>query len=294
MSVITENINSATADIDLQTGAEIARLINAEDQKVAEAVAKIVPQIGTAIDVIAEKLRQGGRMAYFGSGTSGRIGILDASEMPPTYGVPLDLIQGYISGGEQAVRYAVENAEDKEEFAVADLQTFKPQKNDVVVAISASGNPQYTLKVLQLAHEKNITTIAITSNPQAKFKPYADIFLCAEVGPEAIAGSSRMKSGTAQKMIVNMLSTGAMIRLGKTYHNYMVDVQIHNAKLRERAERYVCEIAGVNAQTAQKTLDIAGNVKTACVMLAKNCNKAQAEELLRQNEGILRRILKEK
>ncbi len=291
MTAITENINPHTREIDLQSGEEIARLINAEDKKVAPAIEKILPAIGKAVDVIADKLRRGGRMAYFGSGTSGRIGILDASEMPPTYGVRDDMIQGYISGGEKAVRYAVENAEDKDEFAIADINDFNPTPNDVVVAISASGNPQYTVKVLELARQKGAVTIAVTSNPAAKFKPYADIFLCAEVGPEAISGSSRMKSGTAQKMIVNMLSTGAMIRIGKTYKNYMIDVQIHNAKLHERAVRYVCEITGVDAAAAEKTLQICGNVKTACVMLAKQCDKAQAEKLLAQNDGILRRVL---
>ena len=291
MTAITENMNPATTDIDLQKGAKIAQLINDEDKKVASAIEAILPEIGMAIDLIAERLRNGGRMAYFGSGTSGRIGILDASEMPPTYGVPGDMIQGYISGGEAAVRYAVENAEDLEEYAADDIATFNPPAADVVVAISASGNPQYTVKVLELARQKKALTIAITSNPEAKFKPYADIFLCAMVGPEAVSGSSRMKSGTAQKMIVNMLSTGAMIRLGKTYKNYMVDVQIHNDKLRERARRYVCEITGVSADIAEEVLEVAGNVKTACVMIAKKCDKKTAEALLAQNEGILRRVL---
>ena len=291
MPIITEQINADTVDIDLADGKQIARMLNAEGKKVALAVEKIVPQIGDAIEKIAERLKNGGRMAYFGSGTSGRIGILDASEMPPTFGAAPDLIQGYISGGEQAIRFAVENAEDKAELAEDDLMTFNPQKNDVVVAISASGNPQYTLRILELARQKGILTIAVTSNPAAKFKPFADVFLCAEVGPEAVSGSSRLKSGTAQKMILNMLSTGAMIKIGKTYKNYMVDVQIHNQKLRQRAINYVCDITGVDEKTAQKVLQTAENVKTACVMIAKNCSQAAAEEMLRQNGGILRRIL---
>ena len=291
MPIITEQINADTVDIDLADGKQIASMLNAEDKKVALAVEKIVPQIGEAIEKIAERLKNGGRMAYFGSGTSGRIGILDASEMPPTFGAAPDLIQGYISGGEQAIRFAVENAEDKAELAEDDLMTFNPQKNDVVVAISASGNPQYTLRVLELARQKGILTIAVTSNPAAKFKPFADVFLCAEVGPEAVSGSSRLKSGTAQKMILNMLSTGAMIKIGKTYKNYMVDVQIHNQKLRQRAINYVCDITGVDEKTAQKVLQTAQNVKTACVMIAKNCSQTAAEEMLRQNGGILRRIL---
>lgn len=291
MTIITESINLNTFDIDLQNGAEIAKMINAEDKKVALSVEKILPQIGLAIDSIAEKLRFGGKMAYFGSGTSGRLGVLDASEMPPTFGVSPELIKAYISGGNQALRFAVENAEDSEELAVIDFAAFNPQKNDIVVAISASGNPQYTLKILQLAHERKILTIAITSNPEAEFKPYADIFLCAEVGPEAISGSSRMKAGTAQKMILNMLSTGAMIRLGKTYHNYMIDLQLHNRKLYERAIRYVCEICKVEPEVAQKYLNMAKNVKTACVMILKHCDKSAAEQLLQQKGGILRQII---
>ena len=291
MPIITENNNPNTWDIDVQNGVEIARLINNEDRLIAAAVEKNIPQIGKAIEEIAIRLRKGGRLAYFGSGTSGRIGILDASEMPPTYGVADDMVQAYISGGEKAVRFAVENAEDSADFAREDLQKFNPQKDDIVVAISASGNPQYTLTVLQEARKYNVLTIAITSNPEAKFKPFADIFICTEVGAEAITGSSRMKSGTAQKMVVNMLTTGAMIRLGKTYHNYMVDLQIHNEKLRQRAIGFVCEICNVDNEKAAQTLAVAGNVKTASVMIMKNCDKMKAETLLQQNDGILRRII---
>lgn len=291
MPIITEKINPATVDIDLADGAEIARLINNEDKKVALAIEKILPQIGLAIDQIALKLQKGGRMAYFGSGTSGRIGILDASEMPPTFGVAPDLIQGYISGGEKAIRFSVESAEDNAQLAEEDFADFKAQANDVVVAISASGNPQYAVRILELARQKNVLTIAVTSNPEAKFKSFADIFLCADVGPEAVSGSSRMKSGTAQKMILNMLSTGAMIKMGKTYKNYMVDVQIHNQKLHQRAVRYVCEITGASAEKAEEILNIAGNVKVACVMIAKNCNASEAHRILAENSGILRRVL---
>ena len=291
MSIITESSNPDTREIDLQNGEQIARLINNEDKKVALAVEKILPDIGKAIDEIAARLRRGGRMAYFGAGTSGRLGILDASEMPPTYGVSPEIIQGYIAGGETAIRHAVENAEDKTEMAEIDFNKFNAGKNDVVVAISASGNPNYTLRVLQKGREVGALTVAITSNPKAVMKEYADIFLCTEVGGEAITGSSRMKSGTAQKMVLNMLSTGVMIRLGKTYHNYMVDLQINNKKLLKRAIGIVADISGVDIQTAQKTLEKAGNVKTACVMLIKNCNKESAEKLLAQNEGILRRVI---
>lgn len=291
MSVITENSNPDTWEIDVQNGEQIARLINNEDKKIATAVEKILPEIGKAIDEISKRLRNGGRMAYFGAGTSGRIGVLDASEMPPTYSVSREIIQGYIAGGEKAVRQAVEGAEDSNELAEQDFNNFNAGKNDVVVAISASGNPNYTLKILQLGRQKGILTIAVTSNPQAALKSYADIFLCTVVGGEAVTGSSRMKSGTAQKMVLNMLSTGTMIRLGKTYHNYMVDLQINNEKLLKRAIGIVSDISGADEKTAQKTLEIAGSVKTACVMLIKDCNKADAEKMLQQNDGVLRKII---
>lgn len=291
MLSITEQANPATMDIDIKNGAEIAKLINDEDKKVAAAVAKVLPQVGEAIDKIADSLKNGGRMAYFGSGTSGRLGILDASEMPPTYGILPELIQGYISGGEKAIRQAVENAEDSAELAVADMQKFNPQKGDVVVAISASGNPQYGLKVLELARQKGCLTIAVTSNPAAKFKDFADIFINPILGAEAVTGSSRMKSGTAQKMILNMLSTGAMIKLGKTYHNYMIDLEVTNLKLQQRAVRFVREICSVDEKMAEEVLAKAKNVKTACVMLKKNCTKEQAQKLLEENGGILRKII---
>lgn len=291
MLSITEQSNPDTVDIDIKNGAEIAKLINDEDKKVAEAVAKVLPKIGTAIDKIADSLKTGGRMAYFGSGTSGRLGILDASEMPPTYGISPDIIQAYISGGEKAIRHAVENAEDSSELAVADMRQFNPQKGDVVVAISASGNPRYGLKVLELARQAGCLTIAVTSNPEAKFKDFADIFINPILGAEAVTGSSRMKSGTAQKMILNMLSSGAMIKLGKTYHNYMIDLEVTNLKLQQRAVRFVHEICNVDEKTAADVLTEAKNVKTACVMIKKSCTKEQAQKLLAENGGILRKVI---
>lgn len=291
MAIVTEKINPHTVDIDLMNGVEIARLINAEDQKVALAVEKELSLVGEAIEKIADRLANGGRMAYFGSGTSGRIGILDASEMASTFGVDENLVQGFISGGEKAIRFAVENAEDSSLFAAEDIKTFAPTKRDVVIAISASGNPLYGVEVLKKARDLGAMSVAICSNPEAKFKQYADIFICAVVGAEAVVGSSRMKAGTAQKMIVNMISTGVMIKLGKVYHNYMIDLQISNQKLKERAIRFVCEICRVDEKTAEKYLAEAQNVKTACVMIVKKCNRSQAETMLRENGGVLRRII---
>lgn len=291
MLSITEQHNSDTTDIDLKNGYEIAKLINSEDKKVALSVEKELEKIGKAIDEIALRLQKGGRVAYFGAGTSGRIGILDASEMPPTYGVKASMFQAYIAGGNKAIRKAVENSEDSAEFAKANMLKFKPKKNDVIIAISASGNPQYVVEVLKLGHQKGLLTIGVSSNPEAKMRQFADIFINPIVGAEAVTGSSRMKSGTAQKMILNMLSTGTMIKTGKTYKNYMIDLQISNAKLRERALRFVKEITGADEKMAEKALIESKSVKIACVMIAKKCSYAEAKRLLAKHNGILRKVI---
>ena len=290
---LTEKSNPASSEIDLLSPLEIARIINREDQKVAYAVEKVLDSVAQGIDMIAKAFAQGGRLAYFGAGTSGRLGILDASEMPPTFGVGKNMVQAFIAGGEDAVRNAVENAEDNEEFALADLTKFCPQPQDVIVGISAGGNAAYVATALRQARDLGLKTIAISSNPQAEIAQYADVFINPQVGPEVITGSSRMKSGTAQKMILNILTTGAMIRLGKTYKNYMIDLQVSNAKLHKRACRFVSEIAGTTPEQAAAFLQKSDNcVKTACVMAAKNCSKDEAEKLLADNGGILRKIIK--
>lgn len=290
---LTEKSNPSSAEIDLQTPLEIARIINEEDKKVALAVEKVLDSVAQGIETIAGALANGGRLAYFGAGTSGRIGILDASEMPPTFGIDGSKVQAFIAGGEKALRQAVENAEDSKEFALSDLKKFAPQPQDVVVGISAGGNPAYVLTALDEARKCGAKTIAISSNPQAKIARYADIFINPQVGPEVVTGSSRMKSGTAQKMILNMLTTGAMIRLGKTYKNYMIDLQIGNDKLHNRACRIISEIAKIPADQAAGFLaESRNNVKTACVMAARKCSLEEAKKLLAQNGGILRKIIK--
>ena len=289
--MITEKSNPLTVDIDLKSGKEIALLMNNEDKKVAGAINKILPKIGDAIEQIAEHIANGGKVGYFGAGTSGRIGILDAAEIPPTFGADENLFKAFIAGGNRALLEAVENAEDSTELALADFNDFAPQRNDVIIAISASGNPAYTVEILRLAMSAGIFCIALTSNSDAAFKPYADIFLCTDLGPEVITGSSRLKSGTAQKMILNMLSTGAMIKLGKTYKNYMVDLKINNQKLHKRALHFITQICDIDVKTAENALNIAGNVKTACVMLKKNCSLLEAQKLLHEAGGILRRII---
>lgn len=290
--ILTERANPDTVDIDLMSGVEIARAINNEDKKVALAVETQLAPIGQAIETIAQAFLKGGRLAYFGAGTSGRLGVLDASECWPTFGAELGMVSGYIAGGDRALRFSVESAEDQAEFGLADVTDFNPTKDDVVVGISASGNPRYLLTVLEKAKAAGSKTIALTSNPEAKIIGLADIAICPVVGQEAVTGSSRMKSGTAQKMVLNMLSTGAMIRIGKTYKNYMVDVQPVCEKLIDRARRFVAEICGIDYAQAAEILPQAGNnVKTACVMTVKNCSRAEAEKKLAENGGILRKVI---
>jgi len=289
---ITESRNQETVDIDLMSSLEIVKTINNEDKKVSLAIETVLPQIAQAVDAVANAFLQGGRLAYFGAGTSGRLGVLDASEMLPTFGADPSMVQGFIAGGETALRHPVENAEDKEEFALQDLQTFQPTPKDVIVAISANGKPAYCITALKESKKIGCTTIAVSSNPNAEIAKFADIFINPIVGAEVITGSSRMKSGTAQKMILNMISTGAMIKIGKTYENYMIDLQPTNKKLIERGIRFISEICRVDTQTAQKFFEESGRqVKTACVMILKRCKKEEAEKLLAAQNGILRKVI---
>ena len=289
---LTEKRNPDTVNIDLMDSYQIAQAINNEDKKVAPAVETQLRPIGEAIEAIARAFLKGGRLAYFGAGTSGRLGVLDASECWPTFGVEHGMVCGYIAGGDKALRFSVENAEDSAELAEQDLTAFNPSPDDIVVGISAGGGPRYVLTVLEQARKKGCTTIGISSNPDALLQKFSDIFINPVVGEEVITGSSRMKSGTAQKMILNMLSTGAMIRIGKVYQNYMIDLRLVNAKLIDRGRRFVSEIAGVSYDEAAELLNAAGNnVKTACVMGSKKCGKTAAEKLLKANNGILRKII---
>lgn len=289
---LTEKRNPETINIDLMDSYQIARTLNHEDQKVALAVEKTLPQIGEAIEAIAQAFKRGGRLAYFGAGTSGRLGVLDASECWPTFGVEHGMVNGYIAGGDRALRYSVENSEDSAELGLQDLASFAPTPNDVVVGISANGGPRYVLAVLEQAQKCGSKTIGISSNPEAKLQKFSDIFINPIVGEEPIAGSSRMKSGTAQKMILNMLSTGAMIRIGKTYQNYMIDVRMMNEKLVERGCRIVADIAQVSVEEAAKYLEAGGqSVKTACVMAVKKISREEAEKKLAETGGILRRVI---
>ena len=288
--VITEKRNEKTKDIDLLSTIEIVEKINNEDTLVALAIKKELKNIAVAVDLIVQQFRKGGRLFYFGAGTSGRLGVLDASECPPTFGVDFDMVQGVIAGGDSALRYAIEGAEDDIELGRKDAQ--KLRENDICTLISASGNPNYLLAVKKVAQEKNIKVISITSNKYAKILENSDVKICTDVGAEVITGSSRMKSGTAQKMILNMLTTASMIKIGKTYENYMIDVKATNEKLRKRAVDIVCDIAICSEKIAKETLQNCDwKVKTAIVMIEKNISKQKALELLEKNDGILRKVL---
>jgi len=288
--IITEYRNENTKNIDLLSTIDIVRKINEEDKLVALAIEDETPNIAKAVDIIAKQFLKGGKLYYYGAGTSGRIGILDASECPPTFGVSPDMVQGIMAGGDKAFKLAVEGAEDNFELGRNDAEILT--KNDVAVAISASGNPKYLLGVLSKAEENGCKTIAVTCNHEAAILEEAGHGICVEVGPEVIAGSSRMKAGTAQKMILNMLTTGAMIKIGKTYENFMIDLMPTNEKLKDRAIRIVAEIAGVNASIALETLlNSDWNVKTAITMLKCKLRKEEANEALRKHCGVLRRTL---
>ncbi len=291
--IITEYRNENTKNIDLLPTIDIVKKMNDEDKIVALAVEYESENIAKAIDVISKQFLQGGHLIYFGAGTSGRLGILDASECPPTFSVEPNMVQGIIAGGYDAMRFAVEGAEDNYDAGYEDAKILT--KDDVAVVISASGNPKYLLGVLSYADEVGCKTIGITCNSNAKIAEEVGTLICVEVGPEVIAGSSRLKAGTAQKMVLNMLSTGSMIKIGKTYENFMIDLKATNEKLKDRAVRIVSQIAEVDNNIAKETLaNCDWKIKTAIVALKNNVEFDKANEELKKNHGVLRRVLGEK
>lgn len=290
----TEQRNPKSAQIDTVSTLELVQIINSEDQKVAPAVGAIAPAIAQAIDVITERLRRGGRLFYVGSGTSGRLGILDAVECPPTYSTDPAMIQGLIAGGYGAIFQAKEGAEDSETAGKEDLAHHFITEPDVVVGLSASGRTPYVCGALMQARSCGAATIAIDCSPNSRIGALADIDLCALVGPEVVTGSTRMKAGTAQKMILNMLSTGAMIKLGKVYGNLMVDVKSSNQKLTERARHIVMTVTDCTPRRADMALTACkGNAKTAIVMLLRGCSADDANKLLQQAKGYVSQALQE-
>ena len=288
----TEQINQQTRDIDTMSSLEIATLMNAQDAQVLLAVQKALPQIARAIDGITERIQNGGRLFYIGAGTSGRLGVLDASECPPTFNVSPELVVGVIAGGDSALRKSSESSEDSEEGGKKDLAAHGLCKKDALVAISASGYAPYCCGALKYGNELGTLTIALSCNEHAPFSSLAEIAIEAPTGAEVVSGSTRLKAGTATKMILNMLSTGTMIRLGKTYQNLMVDVRATNAKLRERAVRLTVTAAGVSREKAEEALAQAnGRVKTAIVMLRCGLDAGEAEQALNAENGYVRRVL---
>lgn len=291
--VITEYRNENTKNIDIISTLEMVQKMNNEDKIVALAVEDEAENIAVAIDIIAKQFLQNGNMYYFGAGTSGRLGVIDASECQPTFSVSPYMVQGVIAGGEKALTLAIEGAEDDFEAGYDDACVLA--KKDVAVVISASGNPKYLLGVLKKAEEIGCKTIAITCNAKAQISEEAGHVICVEVGPEVIAGSSRLKAGTAQKMILNMLSTGAMIKIGKTYENFMIDLKASNEKLKDRAIRIVANIAETSHSEALHTLlKCDWEVKTAIICNKLNLDASQAREALRKHRGVLRSLINEK
>ncbi len=288
----TEQQNAASSALDTKSALEIARIINREDQKVAAAVEKALPEIALAIEAIADALGSGGRLIYVGAGTSGRIAALDASECPPTFNTDPKTVQFVMAGGEKALGRAQEDNEDSRQIGRRDLAERRPGRKDIVVGIAASGRTPYTIAALEYARQKGARTVAVVCNRNSELGRAAEIEIVAEVGPEVLSGSTRMKAGTAQKMVLNMLTTGAMSRLGYVYGNLMVNVYTGNRKLAERALTIVEKAAGVERETASRALKSAGNhVALAVVMLKTGVGRSQAEKRLRKAKGNVRKAI---
>jgi N-acetylmuramic acid 6-phosphate etherase len=290
----TEQRNPSTLGIDLADSLEIARLINTEDQKVAKEVEKKLKEIARAIDLVKETFDAGGRLIYVGAGTSGRLGILDAAECPPTFGSDPSQVIGLIAGGKEAVFEAQEGAEDYEKNGRQALQEANLGSNDIVCGLAASGRTPYVHGALKEARENGCHTIFVTTVPGSQITIDVDVLIDVSVGPEVIMGSTRMKSATAQKMVLNMLTTGANIRRGKVYENVMVDLQLSNQKLHERSKRIIMMFTDLDYQQAEKSLKAAGgHVKTALVMELGNISREEAEQKLEKNNGFIRKALQE-
>ena len=284
----TERKNPASAHIDELSPLDMMRVIHAEDQKAVDAVTPLLPKIAETADEIARRIRLGGRLLYCGAGTSGRLGVLDAVECPPTYGTPPELVQGVIAGGTNAMFRAKEGAEDDERLGEDDLAALSVTELDTVVGLSASGRTPYVVGALRYAKQQGAFTVAVACASKSPIAAIADVDLTALTGAEVVTGSTRMKAGTAQKMILNMLSTGAMIRLGKVYGNLMVDVAATNEKLRERALRIVMEVSGCGREESASALQEAdGRAKPAILIAAGKCTKEKAECLLQDANGQL-------
>jgi N-acetylmuramic acid 6-phosphate etherase len=289
----TEQRNPNSMDIDARSTLEILKIINEEDKKVPLAVEKELPYIEKAVEVIVKSLKKGGRLIYFGAGTSGRLGVVDASECPPTFGTPFGLISGYIAGGKEAMFRAQEGAEDFEENGAKDVIKAEVSSKDIVCGIAASRRTPYVIGAVKKAKELGASTLFVTTNPREQFNlKEVDIAICPYVGPEVVMGSTRMKSGTAQKLVLNMLTTTAMIRLGKVYENMMIDLQMTNQKLVERSKRIIMTITGLSYEEASEFLEKAeGHVKTALVMIKAKVDVGEAKDRLAKTDGLVRKAI---
>ena len=292
-TLITEQRNPNSMHVDSLSALEIVQLMNQEDKQVPLAIEKCLPQIAQAVECIVAAFQQGGRLVYIGAGTSGRLGVLDASECPPTFGVSPEMVKGIIAGGERALRHPIEGAEDSKSQAVVDLQTIHFSSKDVLVGIAASGRTPYVIGALEYAKSLGSVTVSIASNPNSAMANIVDIAIDTVVGPEVLTGSSRLKSGTAQKLVLNMLTTASMILMGKCYQNLMVDVQASNEKLKARAIRIVMQATDCDKALAEETLKQAEqNAKLAIMMILSGLDRAQAEALLEKHQGKLQLALK--
>ena len=288
----TEQNLAAAADLDRMSALEIATLMNDEDSAVAPAVRRALPQIARAIDLVAAGIRQGGRLIYVGAGTSGRLGALDASEIPPTFNTDPRTVQFIMAGGPKALADSTEASEDDTAPAIAEMKKRKPGKHDVILGIATSGRTPFTIAAIEYARSRGAQTIALTCNRDSPLERAAHFAIVAEVGPEVLAGSSRMKAGTAHKMVLNMISTGAMTRLGYVYGNLMVSVWTKNEKLVQRATRILEQATGSDHDTAARTLTAAGNrTPVAVVMLAANVTRTQAAAALKTTKGHVRKAI---
>ncbi|WP_275410628.1 N-acetylmuramic acid 6-phosphate etherase [Microbispora corallina] len=285
----TETRNERTADLDRMPVPDLLEAMNAEDRSVALAVREALPRIGAAVELITASLREGGRLVYLGAGTSGRIGLLDAVECPPTFGTPPGQVVALVAGGPDAFAVAAEGAEDDPRGAVADLDRIGVGARDTVVGLTASGRTPYVVGGLDHARSLDARTVAVSCNRDAVVSGHADVAIEVVTGPEVLTGSTRLKAGSAQKMVCNMLSTASMVRLGKVYRNLMVDVRPTNDKLTDRARRIVAQAAGADPETAARALEAAGgHAKTAVVMLLAHCDAAEAAARLDRSGGDVR------
>lgn len=292
--IITEGMNPRTLNIDECSTEEIVRLINEEDKTVPVAVETAIPNISKAVDYIYESLSKGGRMFYFGAGTSGRLGVLDASECPPTFGTDPELVQGFIAGGDKALRTAIEGCEDNEELGGQQIAEAGVKKGDIVVGITASGTARFVIGALKEARKAGAVTIGVVNNEHTLLEEYCDVCIAPVVGPEVIMGSTRMKAGTAQKLVLNILTTASMIKLGKVYGNMMVDLRASNNKLNDRARRIVKLATECNDAEAEEALEKAGgSAKLAILCLLTGKEADEASRLLIKNKGYLKAALKE-